>query len=90
MSRSALPSSLPPLQRRETCPGISQTSQPLDINTSVSRMVSRIPEEAIRQLPHSSSSNNAGVCAGLAAAPPLAAPAGMQAEKDMPWWQGHH
>lgn len=89
MSCSALLSFLPPLQRRKTHPGFSQMSQLLDINTSVSRIASHILEEAIRRLPHSSSVDNVSLRMGLAPAPPLATPAGMQAERDAPWWQGH-
>lgn len=90
MSCSVLPSFLPPLQRRKTCPGFSQTSQPADDNTSVSRMASLVPKEVIRQLPYSSSGDNAGPHAGSAPAPPLAAPAGMQAEGDTLPQHGYH
>ena len=89
VSRSALPCFLPPLQRRKTCPGFSQTSQPLDNNASVSRTASHISEEVIRRLPpHSSSGDNASPRMGSAPAPPLAAPARMQAERDTLPWRG--
>lgn len=91
MSCCALPGFLPPLQKRKTCPGFSQTSQLLD--ASVSRTASCIPKEVIRQMPHSFSGDNTSpVTPHVGSAPaPLVAPAEIQAERDMPWGgRGHH